>query len=185
MTFKDIINKIRENCVCDKIKCLFTLILFQNFSKNRDLVTKLKLPKKELMKKKLYQKRSCHQRCSVKKVFLESCKIHRKTRLEACNFITKEILAQVFSCEFCKISKKTFYYRTSLVAASVKAKVVLTMSLKIVTFALRGKKKFSKVFRNPTYSLKLNITLALKLRAQKPTPKIIETNKFLRHFLTS
>ena len=26
----------------------------------------------------------------------------------ACNFIKKETLAQVFSCEFCKISKKTF-----------------------------------------------------------------------------
>ena len=31
-----------------------------------------------------------------------------KARHEACNFIKKEILAQVFSCEFCKISKNTF-----------------------------------------------------------------------------
>ena len=120
-----------------------------------------------------------------KKVFLEICKILRKTRLVACNFTAKETLAQVFSCEFSKNFKNTFYYRTSLVAASVKTKVVPIMSLKIVTFALRGKKKFPKVFRNPTYSLKLNITLALKLRAQKPTPKIIETKKFLIHFLTS
>ena len=30
----------------------------------------------------------------------------------------KETLAQVFSCEFCEISKKTFFYRTPLVAAS-------------------------------------------------------------------
>ena len=37
---------------------------------------------------------------------------------EACNFIKKETLAQVFSCEFCKIYKSTFYYRTTLVAAS-------------------------------------------------------------------
>ena len=27
---------------------------------------------------------------------------------EACNFIKKETLARVFSCEFCKISKNTF-----------------------------------------------------------------------------
>ena len=33
-------------------------------------------------------------------------------------FIEKEILAQVFSCEFCEISKNTFNYRTHLVAAS-------------------------------------------------------------------
>ena len=34
------------------------------------------------------------QRCSVKKL-----------QTEACNFIKKEILAQVFSCEFCEIFK--------------------------------------------------------------------------------
>ena len=34
------------------------------------------------------------------------------------NFITKESLAQVFSCEFCEISKNTYFYRTPLVAAS-------------------------------------------------------------------
>ena len=36
----------------------------------------------------------------------------------ACNFIKKETLAQVFSCEFCKISRNSFFFRTSLVAAS-------------------------------------------------------------------
>ena len=39
--------------------------------------------------------------------------------LEACNFVKKEYLAQVFSCEFCKISKNIFSYRTPSVAASV------------------------------------------------------------------
>ena len=28
----------------------------------------------------------------------------------ACNFIKKEALAQVFSCEFCEISKNTFFF---------------------------------------------------------------------------
>ena len=32
--------------------------------------------------------------------------------------IKKKTLAQVFSCEFCEISKNTFSYRTRLVAAS-------------------------------------------------------------------
>ena len=36
----------------------------------------------------------------------------------ACNFIKKETLAQVFSCEFCDISKNTFFYRTPPLAAS-------------------------------------------------------------------
>ena len=38
---------------------------------------------------------------------------------QACNFIKKETLAQVFSCEFCEISKNTFLQRTPLVAASI------------------------------------------------------------------
>ena len=42
------------------------------------------------------------------------------SRLEVFNFIKKETLAQVFSCEFCEISKNTFLSRTPPVAASVK-----------------------------------------------------------------
>ena len=46
------------------------------------------------------------RRCSVKKVFLEifqsSQEIHRP---QACNFIKKETLAQMFSSEFWKIFK--------------------------------------------------------------------------------
>ena len=38
--------------------------------------------------------------------------------LQACNFIKKETLAQVFSCEFCEMIKNSFFCRTSLVAAS-------------------------------------------------------------------
>ena len=45
----------------------------------------------------------CKKRCSYK-----FHKIHRKTP-EACNFIKKESLAQVISCEFCEISKTTFF----------------------------------------------------------------------------
>ena len=51
-------------------------------------------------------------RCSINKVFLEI------SLASACNFIKKEALAQVFSCEFCKISRNTFSFRTPLVAVS-------------------------------------------------------------------
>ena len=40
-----------------------------------------------------------------------------KLQDSACNFIKKETLAQVFSSKFCKISKNTFSYRPSPVAA--------------------------------------------------------------------
>ena len=48
------------------------------------------------------------RRFSVKKLFLEMT--------QPCNFNTEETLAQVFSCEFCKISKTPF--RTPLMATS-------------------------------------------------------------------
>ena len=69
------------------------------------------------------------RRCSVKKVFLEISQNSKentcarvsfliKLRTSACNFIKKETLAKVFSCEFCEISKSTFFYKTPPVAAS-------------------------------------------------------------------
>ena len=71
--------------------------------------------------------RSCHQRCSVKKGFLgnftkftgkhlRQSPVFNKVaglRPKARNFIKKETLAQVFSCEFCEISKNTFLQNTS------------------------------------------------------------------------
>ena len=67
------------------------------------------------------------RRCSVKKMFLEISQNSQentcvrdsfliKLQALACNFIEKESLAQVFSCEFCEISKNTFFYRTPPVA---------------------------------------------------------------------
>ena len=69
-------------------------------------------------------------RCSLKKIFL---KISRNSQENTCARVyflicwysrrrqawglQKETLAQVFSCEFCKMFKKTFVHRTPLVAA--------------------------------------------------------------------
>ena len=47
----------------------------------------------------VFCKKSCSQRSPVS---------------EACNFIKKETLAQVFFCEFYETSKNTFFYRTPL-----------------------------------------------------------------------
>ena len=70
------------------------------------------------------------QRCSVKKLFLKISQNSQentcarvsfliKLQAQACNFIIKETLAQVFFCEFCEISQNIFSYRTPPVAASV------------------------------------------------------------------
>ena len=58
--------------------------------------------------------RSSHRRSSMKKGVLKNVAKFRGKRLcqslrpgpQACNFIKKETLAQVFSCEFCEIFKK-------------------------------------------------------------------------------
>ena len=68
--------------------------------------------------------------CSVKALLLEISQNSQENtcdrasflinlQAEACNFIIKETLAQVVSCEFCEISKNTFFYRTPPVAASL------------------------------------------------------------------
>ena len=53
------------------------------------------------------------QRCSIKKVFFKNfAKFTGKhlcqSQVSACNFIKKETLVQVFSCEVCEIFKNTF-----------------------------------------------------------------------------
>ena len=59
--------------------------------------------------------RSSHQSCSIKKGVLRNLTtftgkhLCQSCRSEACSFIKKETLAQVFSCEFCEMSKSTFF----------------------------------------------------------------------------
>ena len=66
--------------------------------------------------------RSSHRRCSVRKGVLR--------KAEACNVIKKETLAQVFSCEFCEISKNTFFTEklraTTSVVCDIRSKFLLT-----------------------------------------------------------
>ena len=60
--------------------------------------------------------RSGHLRCSIKKVILKNLATFSGKHLcqslffrpQACSFIKKETLTQVFSCEFCEIFKNTF-----------------------------------------------------------------------------
>ena len=73
------------------------------------------------------------RRCSVKKVLLKILQNRQentcarfsfliKLQAEVCNFIKKETLAQVFSCEICQIFRNTLFYRTPPVVASEKLK---------------------------------------------------------------
>ena len=59
--------------------------------------------------------RSSHQMCSLREGVLRNFAkftgkhLCQSLQAEACNFIKKETLAQVFSFEFCEFSKNTFF----------------------------------------------------------------------------
>ena len=102
-----------------------------------------------IMKRKLtlcyhtWQSEAVARSCSVKKA-------------EACNFIKKETVAQVFSCEFNEISTNIFSYRTPPMAAldstlNILAKYILKeFSLVKIEAAIRLRKflLISRMFQN-------------------------------------
>ena len=65
-------------------------------------------------------RRSSHRRCSIKKGVLRNfVKFARKHPCQSLfNFIKKDTLVQVFSCEFCEIFKNTFFIEHLRVTAS-------------------------------------------------------------------
>ena len=49
-------------------------------------------------------------RCSIERMFLE---ISKNSQENTCARVSFEILAQVFSCEFCEIFKNTFFLQNT------------------------------------------------------------------------
>ena len=70
-----------------------------------------------LFRERIYTFRELSVNFEVQRVFRRS---HRRCSIKkgACNFIKKETLAEVFSCEFCEFCKNTFSDRTPPGAAS-------------------------------------------------------------------
>ena len=98
------------------IECLkFTLILFIDYFKET-----------LFWKTNICYPRSSHQRCSVRKGVLRNftksqentCARASDLQLYYKRVQVLRVKVQVFSCELCEISKNTFPYRTTLVAAS-------------------------------------------------------------------
>ena len=82
------------------------------------------------------------QRCSVEKAFLEilqnslenTCvrvSILIKLQAQACNFIKKETLAQVFYCEFCEIFKNIYFKELLNTEAVSKIDTICNISLRL------------------------------------------------------
>ena len=83
----------------------------------------------------------------------------RSCRPKACNFIKKETLAQVFSCEFCDISKNTFftedirttasnscYNRQFFLSIYFSIRVAVGISAPIISFERLGERSFQISF---------------------------------------
>ena len=69
-----------------------------------------------------------------------------KIQPQACNIIKKETLAHVFSCEFCEISKNTFFTEHLRVTRSIKALIktaLLVFAKKINPYSKRNENLIS------------------------------------------
>ena len=111
------------NLSCFSCKLFFSKDIFHVSSRNYEL--RIKFVYLSKLNIKIIRSSRPEGFCK-KRGSLEFFKIHRlsqpllliKLQTSACNFIKKETLVQVFSCEFCEISKSTFSYRTPSVATS-------------------------------------------------------------------
>ena len=108
-------------------KLKVTIVIYQNMANDPFLVPLLRtLIIQNLSPEVFYEKRcsqkfqKIHRKTPVpESLFKQICrpkyscrlevKIHRKTPVPESLFSKKETLAQVFSCEFCKIPKNTFF----------------------------------------------------------------------------
>ena len=85
------------------------------------------------------------RRCSVKKVFLQ---ISQNSQENTCARVSFLIKLQVFSCEFCEISKNTFFYRTPLPAAFGLRHATLLKETPTKVFSC----EFCEVFKNNLFT---------------------------------
>ena len=96
--------------------------MLQSYSRIRLLLSAINhMQIKSLIRNRTITNRSSHQRCSVRKSVLRNSTKGKhlcQSLLQAArNFIKNETLAQVFSCEFCEISKNTFFTEHLLTTA--------------------------------------------------------------------
>ena len=76
-----------------------------------------------------------------------------------CNFIKKEALAQVFSCEFYEIFNDTFFYGTPLVAASDPLSIMMLQ--RMVSLKIQKQHYWDQFSNNVCGKLKLLRTLKM------------------------
>ena len=61
-----------------------------------------------------------------------------KVASQACNFIKKETLAQVFFCDFCEISKSNFFTEHLWTTASISPLIITSIPPEIIRLSNRS-----------------------------------------------
>ena len=84
-----------------------------------------------------------------------------KLQPQTCNFIQKETLAQVFACEFCEISKNTFFTEHLWTTATVTSRLKRLIRLDSNKYTVL----LTDPFRNPLWQ-KTRLSIFLKLAAE-------------------
>ena len=125
-----------SSCVRKKSVDLDILLISRNV--DRKIMQSIWITSKPPSRQKQPPEVFCKKRCSLK-----FRKIHRKTPVPeslfklSCNFFKKEILAKVFSCEFCEISKNNFFTEHLRTTASViKTNILYSMNLNTKIFQI-------------------------------------------------
>ena len=138
--------------------------------------------------------RSNHQRCVVAKSVLRNFTkftgkhlrqglIFNKVADWACNVIKKETLAQVFSCEFCEISKNTFFTDHVRATASVFSTLFFNALILLFSFVVFIWMWFSNVI----YWFLLNVQkviIALQISAMLKKCTLVQFLFLYQLFLT-
>ena len=82
---------------------------------------------------------------------------------ESCNYIKTETLEWVFSCEFCKIFKNTFFYRTPPVAACKRSRANETRISLVKSRNDKNKLNKRKNYLSAKFFNKANTVLAISV----------------------
>ena len=100
-------------------KSIQLFLYLQNLANRLDLVLQYRSVFLLILSTHLKDSEAVARRCSIKKVFLKISQNLQENTFARVSFLIKiQALVQVISCEFCEISKNTFFYRTPPVATS-------------------------------------------------------------------
>ena len=103
-----------------------------------------------------------------------------KSRPEACNFSKKETLAQVFSCEFCEISKNTFFTEHLWATASEYAEISGSLNFPLELSTLPGAKFFKIPQQTSNFSRSSTPSFDKLIVARLQINRKMKIVKFLR-----